>query len=142
MKLYRYKCLQNLLSTLMEIFWRLSHIDFPAKIGFAITNVLAESVNSSVTYNFVNTWGYGDMNKPDKLVGMMGHLIRNEIDVGGKFHQNLFSFEWFQQIFFFSIYRHCSIHNTGQSSTYRIFVSYIDRQAGVRIPCPTFDLYK
>ncbi|XP_031630864.1 ionotropic receptor 75a-like [Contarinia nasturtii] len=62
---------------------RLSHIDFPAKIGYAITNILGESVNSTVIYNFENTWGYGDMKKPDKLIGMMGQLVRNEIDIGG-----------------------------------------------------------
>lgn len=62
---------------------RYSHIDFPAKLGYAITNLLGDSVNSTVQYQFVNTWGYGDMRYPKKLKGMMGHLTRNEIDVGG-----------------------------------------------------------
>lgn len=64
-------------------FFRYSHIDFPAKIGFAISNILAESVNSSINYDFVTTWGYGDMRYPEKLNGLIGNLVRNEIDVGG-----------------------------------------------------------
>lgn len=53
-------------------------------MGYTITNILAESVNSSMMYNFVDTWGYGDMRYPEKLKGMMGHLVRHEIDIGGK----------------------------------------------------------
>lgn len=40
-------------------------------------------MNSTVNYNIVNTWGYGDMRYPKKLKGMMGHLSRKEIDIGG-----------------------------------------------------------
>lgn len=63
-----------------------SHIDFPAKLSHAITNRLIETVNASVKYSFVNTWGYGDMRYPEKLQGMMGPLVRGEIDVGGDSH--------------------------------------------------------
>lgn len=55
----------------------------PAKMGFVSTNLLAESVNASVTYTYVDTWGYGDMRYPEKLKGLMGPIVRNEIDVGG-----------------------------------------------------------
>lgn len=61
-----------------------AHIDSLAKMGYTITNILAESVNSSVAYNYVDTWGYGDMRFPKKLKGMMGHLLRHEIDIGGE----------------------------------------------------------
>lgn len=61
----------------------MSHIDFPAKHGFAIINLVGESVNSTVKYQFVNTWGYGDMRYPKKLKGMMGDLMRNEIHLAG-----------------------------------------------------------
>lgn len=40
-------------------------------------------MNSTVDYNIVNTWGYGDMRYPKKLKGMMGHLARKEIDIAG-----------------------------------------------------------
>lgn len=36
-----------------------------------------------MSYNYVNTWGYGDMKHPEKLKGMVGPLIRHEIDIGG-----------------------------------------------------------
>lgn len=52
-------------------------------MGYVITNILAESVNTSVSYDYVNTWGYGDMNHPEKLKGMMGPLARNEIHISG-----------------------------------------------------------
>lgn len=29
-------------------------------MGYTITNILVDSVNSSVEYNYVDTWGYGD----------------------------------------------------------------------------------
>lgn len=48
-----------------------------------MTNLLAESVNASISYEFVYTWGYGDMKHPEKLKGMVGPLVRGEIDVGG-----------------------------------------------------------
>lgn len=67
---------------------RYAHIDFPAKLSYAITSRLIEAVNASVEYNFVNTWGYGDMRYPKKLKGMMGHLVRGEIDVGGDIQLN------------------------------------------------------
>ena len=60
-----------------------SDVDFPTKTGYQMTQLLAESVNASVTYEYVNTWGYGDMTHPEKLTGMVGSLVRNEIDVGG-----------------------------------------------------------
>lgn len=52
-------------------------------MGYVITNILAESLNTSVSYDYVNTWGYGDMNHPEKLKGMMGPLARNEIHISG-----------------------------------------------------------
>lgn len=58
-------------------------MDFPAKAGYQITNLLAELVNASVSYEHVFTWGYGDMEHPEKLKGLVGPLVRNEIDVGG-----------------------------------------------------------
>lgn len=59
-------------------------MDFPAKAGYQITNLLAQLVNASVSYECVNTWGYdGDMQHPKKLKGIVGPLARNEIDVGG-----------------------------------------------------------
>lgn len=48
-----------------------------------MTNRLADSLNASISYDYVNTWGYGDMRFPKKLKGMMGPLIRNEIHIGG-----------------------------------------------------------
>lgn len=60
-----------------------AHIDSLAKTGYVITNRLVEYLNSSVEYKVVNTWGYGDVKKKEKLEGMMGHLLRNEVDMGG-----------------------------------------------------------
>lgn len=53
-------------------FLRDSEVDFPAKAGYHITNLLAELVNASVSYEYVNTWGYGDMEHPEKLKGIVG----------------------------------------------------------------------
>lgn len=55
-----------------------SEIDFPAKTGYQMTNLLVQSVNASISYEYVNTWGYGDMNHPEKLKGIVGPLVRNE----------------------------------------------------------------
>lgn len=52
-------------------------------MGYVITNLLAESLNAYVTYDFVNTWGYGDYQKPRNLTGLTGRLVRNEIDIAG-----------------------------------------------------------
>lgn len=52
-------------------------------MGYVITNLLAESLNAFVTYDFVKTWGYGDLRKPTNLTGLMGRLVRSEIDVAG-----------------------------------------------------------
>lgn len=62
---------------------RNSEIDFPSKVGYCITNLLAGTMNATVSYSYVNTWGYGDMKYPKKLGGLIGPLIRNEIDIGG-----------------------------------------------------------
>lgn len=55
------------------------------KTGYLITSRLLRSLNASVNYNIVNTWGYGDMRNKEKLTGMMGHLLRKEVDIAGKF---------------------------------------------------------
>lgn len=59
--------------------------DFASKVSYCITNLLIESVNASVSYEYVNTWGYGNLSQPDKLKGLVGALVRNEIDIGGNF---------------------------------------------------------
>lgn len=40
-------------------------------------------MNASVSYGFVNTWGYGDMKYPKKINGVVGPLVRKEIDLAG-----------------------------------------------------------
>lgn len=49
-----------------------------------MTNSLVESLNATVKYEFSNTWGYGNMKNAKKLRGMVGDLLRNEIDISGK----------------------------------------------------------
>lgn len=61
-----------------------AHIDSISKAGYVITNRLVEFVNSIVEYKVVNTWGYGDMKNKEKLDGMMGHLVRKEVDIAGE----------------------------------------------------------
>lgn len=60
-----------------------SEVDFPGKAGYQMTNLLAQLVNASVSYEHVYTWGYGDMKHPEQLKGIVGPLVRSEIDVGG-----------------------------------------------------------
>lgn len=62
---------------------RYAHIDSLAKTGYVITNRLVKFLNSNVDYKVVNTWGYGDVKRKDKLEGMIGDLLRKEVDMGG-----------------------------------------------------------
>lgn len=102
-------------------------------MGYTITNLLAESLNASVEYNFVDTWGYGDMRYPTKLKGMMGHLVRHEIDVGGrylKFHLLLNLCKRYH-------FRHCFVHNTRTNSTRRVPIGYFTQSRSLCFQSPT-----
>lgn len=87
---------------------RYSHIDSLATVGYVITDHLVEYLNSSVDYKVVNTWGYGDVKQKDKLDGMMGHLLRNEVDMGGLLTSFFYPFRYLignaDNVFFFDYY--------------------------------------
>lgn len=106
-----------------------AHIDFPGKFGYVLINHLASILNSTVHYNYVNTWGYGDMRHPKKLKGMMGHLTRSEIDIAGNFEQN--QIVWMKKIrnlrkndifndlkIFDIFFRHYNIYHSRQTAIY------------------------
>lgn len=77
--------------------WRYANVDSLFKTGYLITSRLVRSLNASVEYKIVNTWGYGDIRYKDKLTGMMGHLLRKEVDIAGKFLINLLCFVWWSK---------------------------------------------
>lgn len=51
------------------------------KVNYILTNYLMSYVNASINYSIVNSWGYKD-DKSGEWNGMVGQLIRNEVEVG------------------------------------------------------------
>lgn len=58
-----------------------SHIDAVSKTSYMITSRLIESVNGTVQYMPVNTWGYKDP-KTGIYTGLSGHLQLKQADIG------------------------------------------------------------
>ncbi|XP_014223725.1 glutamate receptor U1-like [Trichogramma pretiosum] len=58
------------------------HVDTITKSNYFWLNHLASAMNATLAYNVVNSWGYRDKSN-GSWSGMMGHLSRKEIDIGG-----------------------------------------------------------
>lgn len=64
--------------------FRYAHIDSIAKHGYKITNYLVDALNASIEYTIVNDWGYKLSKNLSQVTGMMGLMLRKEIDISGK----------------------------------------------------------
>ncbi|XP_063975807.1 uncharacterized protein LOC135161814 [Diachasmimorpha longicaudata] len=56
-------------------------VDGVSKVGRALTKLLADRMNATVHFTFTPTWGYQSPN--GSWDGMIGGLLRDEIDLGG-----------------------------------------------------------
>ncbi|THK32889.1 glutamate receptor U1 [Diachasma alloeum] len=56
-------------------------VDGVSKVDYAFTKVLVARMNATVHFTFTPTWGYKSSN--GSWDGMIGSLLRNEIDLGG-----------------------------------------------------------
>lgn len=65
------------------MFFRDKHIDTISKLNYIFLHHLIDFVNGTRDIWFVNSWGYYDQNIK-MYSGMVGHLHRNEAEIGGK----------------------------------------------------------
>lgn len=52
-----------------------------SKVNYMFTEFLMSYLNASAEYSVVSTWGYKDDNTGE-WSGMVGHLVRNEVELG------------------------------------------------------------
>nr|QNH68025.1 ionotropic receptor 1 [Apriona germarii] len=57
------------------------HIDSITKVNYVLVEHLKDVVNATLNYTVQSTWGY--KNERSSWSGMMGELVRNEVDIGG-----------------------------------------------------------
>lgn len=61
-----------------------SHIDSLSKHGYKITKDLVKALNATVEYKIVDDWGYQQMANISLMPGMLGLMVRNEVDMSCK----------------------------------------------------------
>uniref|UniRef100_A0A0C9PTU2 Kbp_3 protein n=1 Tax=Fopius arisanus TaxID=64838 RepID=A0A0C9PTU2_9HYME len=57
------------------------NVDVISKVGYLLSKLLVARMNTTVAFNFAPTWGYQDKN--GSWSGMIGQIIREEVDFGG-----------------------------------------------------------
>ncbi|XP_065093017.1 probable glutamate receptor [Ochlerotatus camptorhynchus] len=62
--------------------YREKHIDTITKQNYFLTKYLAQDLNATLQFRYVNTWGYRDP-KTDRFSGMIGELQSDAADLGG-----------------------------------------------------------
>uniref|UniRef100_A0A6P7FKM0 Ionotropic receptor 75a-like isoform X1 n=1 Tax=Diabrotica virgifera virgifera TaxID=50390 RepID=A0A6P7FKM0_DIAVI len=60
---------------------RYKHVDSITKVNYFLLEHVADFINAKLNLSFEDTWGY-KVNNSD-YSGMMGHLLRKEVDIGG-----------------------------------------------------------
>lgn len=62
--------------------FREKHIDSITKVNYILVNHLSDFVNATLDFSIKNTWGY--KNDKSEWNGMIGELIHQSADIGGK----------------------------------------------------------